>query len=528
MWKQTAKILGTIGLLLVTVEAGAAPWSGGDRYRLIEVRDAVTNAPITGATVQHLRQTGAYFTPVGTQTTDFMGRVTIPRTPGPGRTNRVIISHPGYRVHTEDFRFRHGPHATPSMLTVRLSRDAIAVTIRGRVRNSRTGQPVSGATVQVLTRQGGILRPIHGATAYTSHSGRFRISAFLSSDRRYRVHISAAGYQTQSHRVSVAHTGGAVALSVSLIPMGPPPGARTVYFYGTVRDAVRHTWLPWTRVQLQVQSGGLWSNVTPAPTTTDSLGRYNFYATCYPGAAYRLQVTGAGYHTALAPANLGTGAHVQTNLELWPIGSNPGGGGGPAIRVTIHGRVVDAVSGRSIRGAQIQLLIRSQGAWRPVAGATAVSRRPFGHFNMSVNLVRGRSYRVGAAAPGFQPRTARFVYAGEPSVNVQLSLPPVAGPPIVLSDPLLPGPQPSKDHGAVIGSVYSRLTNRPIAGARVTFREEDDEYPPRTVQTDVNGRFAIWLRDSDWKMTVTVGPQSVRAGEVEVDDGEVERVRLWF
>ena len=38
----------------------------------------------------------------------------------------------------------------------------------------------------------------------------------------------------------------------------------------------------------------------------------------------------------------------------------------------------------------------------------------------------------------------------------------------------------------------------------------------------------IWLKDDDWKMYVTVGGRTVRNGEVDVDDGEVENVRLWF
>jgi len=134
--------------------------------------------------------------------------------------------------------------------------------------------------------------------------------------------------------------------------------------------------------------------------------------------------------------------------------------------------------------------------------------------------------RVGATPP--PPTNPPITPPVNPPVNPPIN-PPIGPPPgpVIPGPPPNPGPSPGEEFGLLKGVVVDRKTKRPIGGAVITFREEDDEYPPRRTVTDRLGRFALWLQDGDWDAFVKFGNRVVKKG-VDVDEGEEEEVTIKF
>ena len=105
------------------------------------------------------------------------------------------------------------------------AQDTVTGAFEGTVTNSQTGDPIVGATAEIINLETGII-----LTKQTDARGRFYQG--LLSPGLYRIRVSQLGYQTQEvvQRLQIARTGEVVPVPVSLEPVTAitaAPGAPT-------------------------------------------------------------------------------------------------------------------------------------------------------------------------------------------------------------------------------------------------------------------------------------------------------------
>jgi len=182
--------------------------------------------------------------------------------------------------------------------------------LTGRVTDSATGDPVTGATVSYS-----------GATTLTDSAGSYSLPmAPLGS---YALSAGADGYASQSVIVNVG-AGQAVTQNFDLAPATNGSGS----LRGTVTDA--KTGAPLFNASIKYSGGA---------TTTDAHGNYSLSG--IPAGKASVTASDAGYASQIATVKIISGGTTTQNFSLSPLSGS------------VSGQVSDAVTGRPLAGARV-------------------------------------------------------------------------------------------------------------------------------------------------------------------------------
>ncbi len=276
-------------------------------------------------------------------------------------------------------------------------------TISGTVTSQTTGNPISGATIQVIRGNHSIV-----GTTMTASDGSYSIAGI--NPGQYTVNVSASGFQTGSIGAKVSN-GQVTIVNLALLPN---PGTVS----GQVTDSL--TALPISGATVQVFQ----NNVLVGSTSTNGSGNYTI-----PDLALGSSIviaSAATYQTASQGAIIQSGETSTANFSLQ---SNPG---------TVSGIVTSLSSGSAIPNAIVELNVNNE---------VSYSTTTDGSGNYSITGVSPGSYVMHAHATNYQTGiTGVTVLAGQTSI-VNFAL--------------------DSSLGTLSGTVRSASTGLPIASALV-------------------------------------------------------------
>ncbi len=306
-----------------------------------QVTDAMTAAPVSGATVSYL--SGGVTV---TATADSHGNYTLSNVP-PG-SYVVTVAATGYSSQSQTLT------VTSNVATV--GNFALAPqpgSIAGQVTDSSSGRGISGATVTFTV--GSVT-----TSATTDGNGNYLFSNVTEGS--YSLTASAPGYVSQTASVAVA-AGAAVTHNFAL-PLIPGT------IIGTVTDAATGAGIAGATVSY---------TLTGTTTTATSDGNGNYTLTNVPPGTYTLTASAAGYSSQSQAVTVATNATTTQNFSLVVL---PG---------AITGAVKDSQTGAGIGGAIVSY----------IAGGitTSVLADPGGHYTLA-NVPPG-TYTVTATATGY-------------------------------------------------------------------------------------------------------------------------------
>ncbi len=336
--------------------------------------------------------------------------------------------------------------------------------VDGVVTDAATGQPIAGATVNVIASATGLTLTDLGQ-ATTGSDGSFQVTGLVAG--AYEVTASAAGYAFATQSVTVT--------------AGVPA---SVQFSLGLQSTLDGTILDSAGVAVAGATVTLASATFTAAAQTDASGAYSI-AGMAPGS-YTLDVQAAGYATAiLSGVNLTTGANLR-NVSL----------GNATIEV--NGTAGDAA------GALGQVDVSAFDAQGNLA-ADALTAQD-GTFSLTT-LAPG-TYVLIASAPGFQPSApvTLMVTAGQTMNSVSLAISPVA-----VEDPQGGGVTPAT--AAPSAPVLSPLLTQPAPNAQaVAFATAVQQYPCTNalIATEIAALYAhqqaaLATWQSDWALVNSLG-----------------------
>lgn len=251
------------------------------------------------------------------------------------------------------------------------------VTIMGTVTNQQTGQPISGAQIEVriLDANGAVV-----ATLFTDLQGMFQVQQLAPGT--YTVVAGASGFQTDISSVSIP-PGGQANLTIAL---APNPG----FITGTVSSGGN----PVAGASVSVVDQ---NNVQISAVITDSQGNYT--ASGLPPGNYNVVVNAQGFQSSIAGAVVTADATAVVNVSLTP---NPGSITG-TITPVIQNTIVQLYTGQ---GVFIQsTLADNSGSYQ------------------FLNLAPG-NYIVTASAPDYTTESAGAVVVSNAATSVNITINP--------------------------------------------------------------------------------------------------------
>jgi len=330
------------------------------------VVDATTNLPISGATVQAIRNNQV----AGSTTTNGSGFYTMNVQPGNNYT--IVAMASGYQNQNIGANLRNN-----QTTTVNFSLTPNGGTISGTVINSSTSNPISGATVEIF--QG----PIFITSDTTDVNGNYSIANL--SPGNYSVIASASGFQDGFQGATV----NAGATTVVDFALDLIPGTIS----GTVTDS--STSNPISGAFIEVFKGP----ISIASTTTDGSGNYTI-ADLAPDN-YIVEATATNYQNQDIGATVISGGITTVDFAL---DSNPG---------TISGTVTDSSTSNPIAGALIEVF---KG---PILIASILTD-PDG--NYIITDLAPDSYEVEAMANNYQDQMAGAIVTAGGTTTVDFAL----------------------------------------------------------------------------------------------------------
>lgn len=259
--------------------------------------------PIPGAQVYLLN------TPLST-TTDANGRFEIPGIPT--GTVTIAVQAEGYQTESSDQELK-ATEIRPFPVGLHG-----AATLRGRVLNQATGQPMPGATVQLLHPQ------LNREPLHTNDQGEFEFRRLPPGQQA--VKVSSAGFEDASADVVAKEEPETIEIALT----------GTAKLTGTVKDASEKKPIPNAEIQIKG---------TELAAKTDEQGQYEISG--IPGGDATVQIVGRGYRQQERPQTFEVGKAALLDVEL------KGG-------TILSGLVMDELSNRPIAKAQVQLVGSTQ------------------------------------------------------------------------------------------------------------------------------------------------------------------------
>ncbi|MEN9343960.1 MAG: hypothetical protein RLZZ453_747, partial [Chlamydiota bacterium] len=281
--------------------------------------------------------------------------------------------------------------------------------ISGIVTSQTTGNPISGATVQLIQGNQHVI-----ATTTTASDGSYSIVGI--NPGQYTVNASASGFQNRSIGAKV-NNGQTTLVNLALVPN---PGTVS----GQVTDF--STTLPISGATVQIFQ----NNVLVGSTTTNGSGNYTITGLAAGSSVVIASAT--TYQTASQGAIIQSGQTTTANFALY---SNPG---------TVSGTVTSASSGLPISNAIVELNLNNE---------VIYSTTTDGSGNYSITGVPPGSYIMNAHATNYQATiTGAIIQAGQ-TTTLNFSL--------------------ESSPGTILGTVTSATTGLPIASALVEVNYND-------------------------------------------------------
>lgn len=268
--------------------------------------------------------------------------------------------------------------------------------ISGIVTDSLTGQPIAGATVRAMMRQGS------GGMAVTNQNGEYTIQNLRPGF--YRVTASATNYLCKHYPELVPVVSGQTTpnINFALVPYYPPP--RRGGISGLVTDSVTGEPIPNARVQA--------CGPTCGQAITNANGEY-LIENLAPGD-YRVSASAYGYRASRYPDLVRVEENrITPNINFLLVRSQQ-----PPGRGSISGTVIDKTTGQPLPGAFVRAIPRRRmrGMGRAITGTDGTY--------LIENLLPGE-YRVMANARGYEPEIYPewvIVYEGQNTPNINFAL----------------------------------------------------------------------------------------------------------
>ncbi|MGG4167943.1 carboxypeptidase regulatory-like domain-containing protein [Rossellomorea vietnamensis] len=277
------------------------------------VRDAVSNQPIQSALVQVFRIGTSI--PVASVLTDGSGKYEF--TGLDPREYRVVFSADGYTSEVFRVFLTNGEVQT---LNAELGRRP--ATIRGRVTDANTGEPIQSAGVITVISGSGIIV----ASTLTDQEGNYILTGLSAGD--YNVIFSAVGYVSQT--VMIRLSTGEMAIINAALESNPAT------LTGFVRDAATLSPIENALIQVFKPDGTL-----IGITVSDMNGNYTISG--LPGGMLVIIATATGYQSQLQTVTLTPGTTSALNFLL---ADNPG---------SVSGTVTDIQTGEPISQVLVQI-----------------------------------------------------------------------------------------------------------------------------------------------------------------------------
>ncbi|UTE75620.1 carboxypeptidase regulatory-like domain-containing protein [Rossellomorea sp. KS-H15a] len=277
------------------------------------VRDAVSNQPIQSALVQVFRIGTSI--PVASVLTDGSGEYEF--TGLDPREYRVVFSADGYTSEVFRVFLTNGEVQT---LNAELGRRP--ATIRGRVTDANTGEPIQSAGVITVISGSGIIV----ASTLTDQEGNYILTGLSAGD--YNVIFSADGYVSQT--VMIRLSTGEMAIINAALESNPAT------LTGFVRDAATLSPIENALIQVFKPDGTLIGT-----TLSDMNGNYTISG--LPGGTLVIIARATGYQSQLQPVTLTPGTTSTLNFLL---ADNPG---------SVSGTVTDIQTGEPISQVLVQI-----------------------------------------------------------------------------------------------------------------------------------------------------------------------------
>lgn len=420
-----------------------------------------------------------------------------------------------------------------------------AATIQGTVRDSVTGQPISGALVEAV--RGGQVR----YSDTTAMDGTYSLTGIQPSN--YTLVVSAPGYQTQSVGVKPKNNK-ITTVNFQLVPHGGQ-------INGTVTDAT--TLLPISGATIRIFQG---INLI-LTTTTNGTGFYS--ASHLAPGNYIVMASSTGYRTQIQGASV----RVKTTTTVdFALQSNPG---------VISGTVTDALTANPIAGALVEVFngtILVGFADTDGSGNYTILGLPPGSYTVIASATRYQSKTEGASVISGMTTTLDFALTkikgtiagtvsdaltGNPipsaTINVFQGVTFIAS---VLTDPngqySIPGFAPGSyivtasasgfsssavgarvfanhttavnfaltpNPGIISGTVADAATNQPISGAVIQVR--DSFVLMATAVTDANGKYNFpSLAPGSYTVTATASNFRRKTKVAEVNSNQITVVNF--
>jgi protocatechuate 3,4-dioxygenase beta subunit len=248
--------------------------------------------------------------------------------------------------------------------------------ISGIVTDSVSGQPIAGATVRAMMRQG------MGGMAVTNQNGEYTIQNLRPGF--YRVTASAPNYLSKHYPEMVEVVAGQITpdINFALVPYTPPPPPQRGGISGVVTDSITGAPIPNAWVSACGPSCG--------HALTDENGEY-LIGNLLPGN-YRVTASASGYRPKRYPEMVEViSGQITPNINFALASYQQP----PPARGSISGLVIDKNTGEPIAGTYILAMRRRmRGMGRAITG-------PDGTYQIE-NLLPGE-YQVMARHPDYLP-----------------------------------------------------------------------------------------------------------------------------
>ncbi|WP_161624000.1 carboxypeptidase regulatory-like domain-containing protein [Methylohalobius crimeensis] len=351
----------------------------------------------------------------------------------PAGTETVVAEKEGYLSVTNVVTVFADQESNAGQLLLAYSPQSGIVT--GSITDSHDQSALSGATVSLI-----------GAQVYTTTTGArgaFELVGIAPGD--YQVTVEKTGYVTASGQVH-AVAGEVLALRQTLVRTGAfldeAPGNVT----GRVVDGATGSPIADARIALNGEISA----------STDGNG--NFQLPSLARGSYQATLTADGYRGQIIFFVFNPGASGELGtLRLYHLSDAIA-----PFSLTLHGRVIDGVTGQPISGASIKRL-----------GTELAVQSDFnGVFTLSELEVL--NFELVFSAPGYVERTFTLSASGYGEFQQDFLLPPEEG-------------DPNAPTTTLTGVVKNQSTGEPIAGANVWLSGDQGFL----AQTDREGRFEI-------------------------------------
>jgi streptogramin lyase len=257
-------------------------------------------------------------------------------------------------------------------------------TVRGRVVDGKTGQPLAGAVFSL----GG------GLSATSAADGTFQVHSVPRAT--YAGTVSASSYQTLHFNLVFSPGASGELGTVSLFKADTTPPPTTLTLHGLVSHGVTGAPLAGATVAL-VESG--------ATATTGADGRFTFSGITLK--RFNLTLSASGFNPASYTIEVAAFGDASVELTLSPPGSS-------ATSSMLAGVVSDAESGAPISGARVSI---------PGTSLSVVTDSA-GHYSLSG--ITSLEFVVGVSAVGYGQQSSAVKLAAHGSYTLNPTLNPVA------------------------------------------------------------------------------------------------------